>query len=177
MSLNLRRTGGRTELTALLAALNCRTLQQCFSTHTDAGIGNGTTAGRLRTTASSSYTVAGMEYSKASTDDLWDLSGETDTAAGMYRAYWLYLDSAGAASFVASNGDWDSAAAALADLPAVTETKSIIGVFVADPACDFDDAGGLAAQGTIYDGIPAGAYIGVPGQVYRAPELITSVAT
>ncbi|MCA9489138.1 MAG: hypothetical protein KC621_04430 [Myxococcales bacterium] len=47
-------------------------------------------------------------------------------------------------------------------------------MFVADPSCDFD-AGGLAAQGTIYDGIPAGVPIGVPGKTYIQPPIVALV--
>uniref|UniRef100_UPI00261DAF36 hypothetical protein n=1 Tax=uncultured Nocardioides sp. TaxID=198441 RepID=UPI00261DAF36 len=43
---------------------------------------------------------------------------------------------------------------------ALDGTKAVVGVFVAAPECDFDDAGGLAAQGTIHDGIPEGAALG-----------------
>jgi hypothetical protein len=150
-----RRTGGRAELDALWAALNGLILISHYATQQDGGVGDGTTAGRLRTTASVDFTVGGLYYTKASTDDLWNLSAETDTEADEYRAYWLYLNAAGTASF-AAGANAASAAAALKALPAVTTTKSVIGVFVADPSCNFDDAGGLAAQGTIYDGVPAG---------------------
>ncbi len=163
----IRKTGRRDELAALWKRIASLNLLLGFSTFSAAAIGNGTTSGRLRTNAAVNYRVAGVEYSKASTDDLWDLSAETATDASSYRAYWLYLDSAGASSFVAG-GDKGSAALALADLPDVVETKSILGVFVAGPSTNFANA--LAAQGTIYDGIPAGAAIGVPGQVYAAPE-------
>jgi hypothetical protein len=174
VSQNIRKTGGRDELDALWAGLNSLTMKTAFAARDDGSIGNGTTAGNLRTTASVDFGIAGDEYTKASTDDLWDLSGETDTDASSYRAYWLYLDNAGAAS-IAAGSDQTSAALALENLPALTETKSIIGAFVADPSCDFDDAGGLAAQGTIYNGIPDGAYVGIPGHTYRAPELTTLV--
>lgn len=143
-----------------------------FGTYDDPGIGNGTTAGNLRTNASVDHRIGGVSFTKASTDDLWDLSGETDTAAAQYRAYWLLLDNAGAASFAAS-GVQSSVADALADLPALDGTKSVVGVYVAGPATDFDDAGGLAAQGTIYDGIPDGAPLrGLRGKTYTAPKLL-----
>lgn len=122
-------------------------------------IGNGTTAGTLRTNASVVGHVAGVDFTKASTDDLWDLSSETDTAAATFRAYWLYVNAAGTASFAAGS-DVASAAAALASLPAPDAAKCVFGVYVAGAATDFDDAGGLAAQGTVYNGVPAGAKIG-----------------
>lgn len=137
-------------------------------------IANGTTAGRLRTTASVTGRIAGVNVTKASTDNFWDLSAETDTTEAaaavvgppavaetfdQYRAYWLYIDAAGAASFAASPNA-STEAAAIAALPMPVETKAVWGVFVAGPACDFNAAGGLAAQGTISQGIPTGAPIG-----------------
>lgn len=130
-----------------------------YSTLDDPGIGDGTTAGNLKTTATAGFRIGTGAYSKAATDDLWDLSGETDTTAAQYRAYWLLLDSSGTATFAAS-GNQTTAALALQDLPALDGTKAVIGVFVAGPSCNFVAAGGLAAQGTIYDGIPEGASLG-----------------
>lgn len=175
MSENLRRTGGRNELNHNMAKLNSLVMLLCFAASTDPGIDDGTTAGTLKTTATSDHKIAGIDHTKAATDDFWDLSGETDNAAATYRAYWLYIDDAGAASFVASSSDQTSEALALADLPALDESKSVLGVFVAGPATDFDDAGGLAAQGTIYDGIPDGVPCGVPGKTYAGPQITTLV--
>lgn len=107
-----------------------------------------------------SYELAGVTYKKVMTDDLWDLSAETDTIAAKYRAYWLCLDSGGTASIVKQTGaDSASAAAAIAALPKVTVTKAVLGVYVAGPSTDFNGAAGLAAQGTIYDGLPAGGEV------------------
>ncbi len=117
-------------------------------------VGNGGTNGRLRTNAPAAYRIAGALYNKASTDDLWNLSGETTLGGAEYKAYWLYLDSGGTAS-IAGGTVAASAAAAIAALPAVTSTKSVIGVYVAGPSTNFANA--LAAQGTIYNGWP-GAY-------------------
>ena len=174
MSENLRRTGGRAELNHAMAKLNSLVMLTCFSTNGSPAIANGTTAGKLKTTNAVDFTIAGTQYIKAGTDDLWDLSAETDNAADTYRACWLYLDSTGAAS-VDTSGDLTTEAAALKDLPAFDETKSIIGVFVAGPETDFDAAGGLAAQGTLYDGIPDGVPVGVPGKSYAAPQMTTLV--
>ena len=93
-------TGQRAEFNAMWDAINGLVYWLMFAVQQDPGIGNGTTAGRLRTNAAVDFKIAGFTYNKASTDDLWDLSGEVDTGAGVYRAYWLELDSAGAASFV-----------------------------------------------------------------------------
>lgn len=175
MTTKRRKTGSREELDLLWARLNAVVMLAAFSTFDDPAIANGTTAGQLKTTADADYRIAGVAYSKAATDDLWDLSGETDTDASSYRAYWLYLDSSGTAS-VAAGEDATSEANALRDLPDLDEAKAIIGVYVAGTSTDFDDAGGLAAQGTIHDGIPDGVPCGVPRQTYAAPELVQLIA-
>lgn len=170
MALTVRKTGRREELDAMWQLVASGNLLSNFSTADDPAIGNGTTAGNLRTTAAVDYKIAGAAQAQlASTDDLWDLSAETDTNAASYRAYWLHADGTFAAS-----GDKPSAAGALGDLPDPDSSKGLIGVFVAGPSTDFDDAGGLAAQGTIYDGIPAGAQIGVAGG-YIAPDVVVTV--
>ena len=117
-------------------------------------VANGGTAGNLKTTNAADFRINGAIFTKAATDDLWDLSAETDTAADKFRAYWLYLDSSGVATFAAST-DEDTEAAAIAALPSITDTKSVIGVYAAGLATDFDAGGGLAAQGTIFDGWPS----------------------
>lgn len=120
---------------------------------TFASIGNGSTAGRLRTNATVTYRIGGALYTKSSTDDLWNLSAQTDTTGAQYRAFLLCLDASGTATIEAGTVA-ASAAAAVAALPTVTATKAVIGVFVAGLSTDFDNAGGLAAQGTIYNGWP-----------------------
>ena len=157
MAVNQRKliAQGRAEVNALWAMLNALVLSLAFGPKTAPALGNGTTAGALRIGADVDYTINALEYAKLNTDDLWDLSAETDTGAAEYRAYFLYLDNAGAASFAAGS-EFDNAGDALASLGAPDTTKSLIGVFVADPACDFDDVGGLAAQGTLYTGAPEG---------------------
>jgi hypothetical protein len=120
-------------------------------TTTDVSIDDGTTTGALQLVADLEYMIGGQIYTKVETDDLWDLSGETDTAADKYRAYRLYLDAAGAATAVASTTDGDDAAGALANLPAEDASLCQVGLFIADPSCDFDGAA-LSGQGTIYDG-------------------------
>lgn len=164
MTTPIKRSGSRAELDNIHCWLATLQVQEQYSAKTDPGLGDATTAGNLRNTATTEFTIGQFYYSKASTDDLWDLSGETDTTAAQYRAYWLLLDASGVAS-IDAGANATSAAEALRALPDLDGTKSAIGVFVADPACDFDDAGGLAAQGTIYDGIPDGANIQVLGQV------------
>jgi hypothetical protein len=154
----VRKTRGRAELDELWDRINGLIYKTLFAAVQDPGIADATSAGQLQTANAADFKIDGFTYNKVATDDLWDLSGETDTGAAAWRAYWLYLDAAGAASIDAGS-DAASAALALKALPDLDTTKSILGVFVADPSCDFDDAGGLSAQGTIYDGVPEG----VPG--------------
>lgn len=146
-----------------------------FSTTGSPAIGNGTTAGRLRTTASTVGRVGGVDFTKASTDNLWDLSAETNTTAGQFRAYWLYLTSAGVAS-IAAGGNAASADAALAALPTPDPTRSVFGVYVANASTDFDAAGGLQAQGTIHNGLPAGVPLSVRGKTYLPPAHLSLLA-
>ena len=165
----LRNTVGPS-LAAIVGYVNALVLTQAFSTQEDPGIVDGTTDGNLQTGNAVDFTVDGFRYNKAATDDLFDLSGETDTIAAEYRAYWLYLDAAGTATIAAGANSIDEASALLS-LPDLDETQSVIGVYIAGPATDFDGAAGLAAQGTVYDGIPAG----VPGMPAR-PEFVKLIA-
>lgn len=118
-------------------------------------IGNGTTAGRLRTTGSTTFRINGQLYSKASTDDLWNLSALTNVGAGVYRGVALCISDAGVATIVAGTANADAEAAARAALALVPSTVAVLGVYIAGPSTDWDDAGGLAAQGEIRVGRPA----------------------
>jgi len=126
------------------AALNTAT--------TNAGLVDGSTAGNVQTGNACDYRIGGELFTKAATDDLWDLSGETDTDGASYRAYSLELDDSGVASFQAgpNAATEDDALGTLNPWP----SEGRIGVFVAAPNCDFDDAGGLAAQGAYFNGNP-----------------------
>lgn len=129
-------------------------------------IDDATTAGKLKTTATVDYYNDGVRQTqKAATDNLWDFTSEEDTLADKYRAYFLLLDG-GTASILTHTaaGDQDSAALAYAKLAKVLPAgKTVVGVFITDgTACDWDDAGGLAAQGTIHDGFPAAMTLDVP---------------
>lgn len=176
MALTVRKTGQRAEYDAQWQLIASLSLLVGFGTFVAAqAIGNGTTAGRLRTNASYTGRIAGLEVTKASTDNLWNLAAETNTTSTQFRAYWLYLDASGTASF-ARGANASSAALALAALPAHDETKTIAGVYVAGVSTDFDAVGGLAAQGTIYNGIPEGVPIGVPRKTYIKPPVVALIA-
>jgi hypothetical protein len=177
---SIRKTGQQIEMRAYFHVLACLVLLTCYSanvTATAPGIIDGTTDGKLQSGASVDFTIGGVKYTKAATDDLWDLSAQTDTTASQYRAFWLYLNSSGTAS-IGAGSNAATAAAALAALPALDGTKSVIGVYVAGPSTDFNGAAGLQAQGTVYNGIPAGARVGTAdptegtGQIYAVPTPI-----
>jgi hypothetical protein len=152
-TLNVRKTARRSELDVYAAQINALKLSLCHATRTNGAIADGTTDGRLQLITAVSFAVDGALKSKAATDDLWNLAAQTDTADDEYLAYWLYLDASGTATIAAGTAA-ATEALAIAALPEVTLTKSVIGVYVAGPETDFNGAAGLAAQGTIYDGIP-----------------------
>lgn len=157
----------RLEMNALIARYN--NLANAVLTY--GVIANGTTAGKLKTTAAVSYRIEGTVYTKAATDDLWDLTGLTNLAAGEFQAIALYLDASGTASIGAGTVAATAAAAKLA-CPAFVTSKCVVGWFVANASTDFDAA--LSAQGTIYHGTPTG-FTDSSGNVLSA-DLITSIA-
>lgn len=148
-----------TAINALSASIN-------YAARTYPQIGDGGTNGRLRTNAAASFAVAGALYTKASTDDLWNLSAQTSTTSGQYRAIVLYLDASGTAT-IGAGSNATSAAAALLAIPSTPTTKSVIGIYVAGPSTNFSNA--LAAQGTIYNGLPIAAQVAVNGSEAALP--------
>lgn len=120
---------------------------------TDTILGNGGTAGYIALKERILYANAGQVYTKAATDDLWNLSTLVDVGGAKYRAVALCLDG-GVASTVEGT-DQDSAAAALAEVAALEPAgKCVVGYFVGGNSCDWDDGGGLAGQGTYYQSPP-----------------------
>lgn len=123
-------------------------------------LADGSTAGKIKLSNAIRYTIDGVPYTKAATDDLWNLSAETDTASGYYRAYNLFLDTSGTATAVAG-ADKTTEAEAIASAFAVRMTdtyiqKALVGVYVAGSATDFNGVAGLDNYGTYYDGQPSG---------------------
>lgn len=162
-------SGSSALLLTLIAYLNALA-NACLDYAT---IANGTTNGKLKTTSDASFRIDGKLYKKAATDDLWDLSAQTTLSSGQYKAYWLYIDTAGAATIEAGTVG-TSATLALQNLPVPSTSKSVFGVFVAGPSTNFANA--LSAQGTIHHGIPAGAsYVpGTPSGSYGVSGLLTA---
>lgn len=168
--MTVRKTGGRDELDAIWTMINALVYRQ-FAAQDSPALANGATAGKIKTvTSSTTFRIDGVPYAKAATDDLWDLSAETDTDASSYRAYWLYIDASGVAS-IAAGDDRPRDDLALKALPNLDPTLSVFGVFVAGPSCNFNGAGGLSAQGDLYNRVPAG----VP-DASETPEITHLVA-
>lgn len=140
-----------------------------------ATIANGTTNGKLKTTSTVSFKVDSQIYTKAATDDLWDLSGETSLSSGQHKAYWLYVGADGTAS-IEGGTVATTAAGARNALPIPSTTKSVFGVFVAGPSTNFANA--LSSQGTIIHGMPADAsyVVGTPSGTYGISGLLTKAA-
>ena len=115
-------------------------------------IGQGTTAGKLRTNAAITYSVAGLAYKKASTDDAWACGALGTTAAGEYKALPLYINGAGTISLGTLTAAAASDVLAQALIDAVPAAMCRVGFFVMGPSGNFANA--LNAQGTSYDGSP-----------------------
>lgn len=156
MSVSIRKTpiGNRAELDAIVARLNVA----ANAVLGYATITNGTTAGKLRTTAAAAFRVDGQAYTKASTDDLWAFAAEAALTDGQYRAYWLYVDAAGAGS-IERGTVAASATLARAGLSEPSASKSVFGVFTAGSAGATDFTAALTSQGAVAHGIPADACV------------------
>lgn len=173
---SIRFITGPAQLRAIWQRLLSLSLRADFSlTTVSPAIANGTTAGKLKTTAAVIGRIAGVPIaSKGATDDLWDLTGQTTLDASTYKAFWLLIAANGTASIAAGTGA-TTAALALAALPQLDNTKCVFGVYVAGPSTNFSSA--LGAQGTIYNGIPDGVNVGgsAIGVNYLAAEQTTLV--
>jgi hypothetical protein len=132
---------------------------------TDGGVGIATTASKVRNTATILYTVDGEFKSKASTDDLWTLTGG-NLASGYKRVYLLLLDAAGAATVSASD---DVLAAGTNTLPAFPASKAVVGsVTVATAGAAFVPGttllSAVAVTDTYFDGVPAAMLPAAPDE-------------
>lgn len=122
-------------------------------------LADGGTAGYVKLVNAIQFMVDGQRYSKAATDDLWNLSAEVDTTSVQYRAYMLCLNAAGTASVVTGANAASAAAAVVAAEKSVPASKVVVGWYVADPSTDFNNVAGLDSYGTYYDGSHASATI------------------
>lgn len=153
MSFTLRQTFN-SEVADLVRYLNAREQQgRCL---TFASIGNGSTNGKIRTNAAITYRVAGQLYTKSSTDDLWDLSALTTLGASDFKAVILFLDSSGTASITACTAKSSILLAAAEVEGNLHASKAVVGVYIAGNSTNFANA--LAAQGTLYNGLPEACF-------------------
>lgn len=160
MAASIRATWGKlTELHRALKALNWAAWSFLFGGVGSARLAAGTTAGKIKTVADVDFRIGGRLYTKAATDDLWNLSGETTLASGTYKAAILYLDASGTATYTLTSAQTSAALAlrAVGDLTlgGYVSTKSVIGIYVSTAAQNWG-SGGLG--GTYYNGIPEAAY-------------------
>lgn len=88
--------GASTERLAAEAA-NAALLNTQSRGFTAAGCARGTTAQKVKTANTFTYTVAGVFYSLGASDDFWTLSG-TVVAAASWQKYLLLVDTGGTAS-------------------------------------------------------------------------------
>lgn len=149
----------------------------------DPGVGIGSTATKVRTNAEVQYTIKGVVYTKASTDDLWTLTGG-NLATASARGYFLYLDAAGAASVEAST---DAATIGAVVWPGADADKALIGAVTVENASGADfvpGTTGLSAAGitdTYYDGLDLAAVLLAvlpdPPATLSAPAVSAGYAT
>jgi len=180
MALAVRNTNGPQHRFDIWSVLLTMWYSFYFSTRGDtAGAIVGTvTAGELDAAADVTAHIAGVPFTfdQDGTDASWDLSEEEDLEAGEYRAYWLYSTATSVASIEAGALS-ASPEDALRNLPNPDVEKAILGVYVAgddENAIDFDsDTLGADGYGTVYNGIPEGANIGVEGGTAVDPQLVT----
>ena len=90
----------------------------------DAGLANATGNLKVKTSNAINFVAGTTQATKAATDTLWTLTGG-NLAIGSTTAYYLYLDTSGAASVVRGS---DVATPGTPVMPAKDTTKSLIGM-------------------------------------------------
>lgn len=149
--------------------VNAATVYALSRALTAAGCTTGTTTTKVKTANTLTFTVNGVFYSLAGTDDFWTLSG-TVVKKGSYQKYLLLVDTAGVASIQegtqstvgASSVVWtnvDASTAWAAFLSALGSTKCCAGVLTIatdathtfTPGTTALDAAGITA--TFVDGL------------------------
>lgn len=159
MAALIRTTWHQLELVRAIRTLNWGVWAFLFGSVGSAKLAAGTTAGKIKTVADIDFRIGGRLFTKAATDDLWNLSGETTLGSGVYKAAILYLDASGTATYTLTAAATSAALAlrAVGDLTlgGYVSTKSVIGIYVSTAAQNWG-SGGLG--GTYYNGIPEAAY-------------------
>lgn len=138
-------------------------------------LADGSSNKKIKTTADITYRIDGQLYLEAATDDEWSVASQPKPTH--FVAYWLYLDSSGAATISAPGTDSASVAAAILALPAITADRAIVGVYVSSDSEDF--AAAAACAGTYYTGIPEAywsAKMAASTITATAPAAATAVA-
>src|SRR5438132_506365 len=93
-----REVGGRDALErASIWAGNAGTLFGLNAAYAACGAGIATTATKVRSNAATAFTIGGQLFSKASTDNLWTLSGGV-VPVSSWQKYALMIDDAGVAT-------------------------------------------------------------------------------
>lgn len=93
----------------------------------------GTTTQKVKTAATLTYTINGLFFSKAATDDFWTLAGTT-VAASMFQKYLLLIDAAGAASIQEAVQANTAAKVALTNVSSASNLAPILTVLNAGKA-------------------------------------------
>ncbi len=159
MAALIRTTWHQLELVRAIKTLNWGIWAFLFGSVGSAKLAAGTTSGKIKTVADIDFRIGGRLFTKAATDDLWNLSGETTLGTGLHKAAVLYLDASGAATYALTAAATSAPLAlrAVGDLTlgGYVSTKSVIGVYVSTAAQNWA-SGGLG--GTYYNGIPEAAY-------------------
>ncbi len=118
----------------------------CFS---DVASAIGTAPAKAKTAAVADYTVDGIWYTKAATDDFWTLTG-FNCSQNKYNKCLLCIDTAGAAQ-IAAGTEADTAAAVV--LPAVPANSAVVALLEVHPTSGAFTGGTTALTGisTFYD--------------------------
>lgn len=146
-------------------------LQALHSPTTVPEIQNGTADGALGFSTDFVTRVSGYDVTAGAATIKWAFSGLDEVPVGESRAYWLCIDADDnpfifAGQSVAYNDDGILPRSPLELLPELDLlTYGICGVFVVTNGSDFANAD-MESQGTIYQGIPEGAFIGMESFYY-----------
>jgi hypothetical protein len=114
----------------------------------------GTTPGKVKTTADCDFQIGGVIYTKAATDDLFDMTALADLTTGEYQTVALMVDHAGTASIGEGTVSASAALAlAAASFYTIPDDKCAVGYVAMGPGNDWD-AEAITAHGSIVNGLP-----------------------
>lgn len=138
----------------------------------DVGIAIGSTATKIKTTATAVYLITGQFYSKGATDDFWTLTG-FDCPNGQYNKCLLCIDSSGNMQIAAGTA---GASAVAVVLPTIPASYAVVGMVQVNPTGTGDFTGGTTDlnDGTV---VPNAVYTNYgfhPGTIGDAPATLTA---